>query len=246
VPAAIVCAAIDLGVWGYSYAYRWGPIQSIDELSASAEVPPGVTRGEAIDPMSGGGPINLPLFRGLRLVNGYFGVETSSVLNSASLTTARLAGVTWRPAGPRWMPVADTMPRARLLSAAHVSRDVRADVDAVDVSRVALVDGPAPVLSGTPGVARIVSDRPGQIAVDTTTEGRQLLVVTERFHAGWQVTEDGDARHAVPVYGDYLGTVVESGRHHVEFHFAPASARNGLRATIAGVALMLVATAVLW
>ena len=31
-PALIVFVACDQGFWGYSYFYRWGPIQRIDEL----------------------------------------------------------------------------------------------------------------------------------------------------------------------------------------------------------------------
>ena len=34
-PALIVFVACDQGFWGYSYAYRWGPIQRIDELIAA-------------------------------------------------------------------------------------------------------------------------------------------------------------------------------------------------------------------
>ena len=98
---AIVLAAIDLGAWGYSYAYRWGPIRSLDELAAAAEVPPGGSPGTLIDPLENGGPINLPLFRGFRLLNGYFGLDTTSVLDTRAVATARLAGATWRESGTK-------------------------------------------------------------------------------------------------------------------------------------------------
>ena len=246
VPAVVVLAAFDLGLWGYSYAYRWGPLRSVAELSASAELPPGVNAGELIEPMPGGAQIDLPLLRDVRLVTGYFGLETSSVLDPADSVTARLAGVKWRPIGAIWAQVQDRLPRARLVSKAQVSRDIRADIHAVDITRVGLVDSPIDSLSGTAGDAHVISDRPGAIVVETSSDGRQLLVVSERFHSGWQATEDGGQRHPIAVYGDYLGCVVGAGRHRVEFRFAPASARNGLRASIAGIALTLVATAVLW
>ena len=249
VPVLIVCAAFDQGLWGYSYAYRWGPLQSVAALAASAEVPPNAKRGDLISPMTGGGPVNLPLLRGLRLATGYFGLETSSVLDPADPLTERIAGVAWHPSGTTWMPVSDSMPRARLLSVAQPSGNIKADVHAIDISRVALVDRPIDGLSGSPGErgsVRILSDRPGSIVLETTAARRQLLVLTERFHAGWRATEDERELETTPVYGDYLGCVVEPGQHRVTLRFAPESARQGLRASLAGVALTLVMTMVLW
>jgi hypothetical protein len=138
------------------------------------------------------------------------------------------------------------MPRARLLTEARESHAVAADVHAIDVARVALVGRTVDALSGTPGMARVISDRPGSILVETNAEGRQLLVLSERFHDGWRATEDGRDREAIPVYGDFLGCVVDAGRHQVAFRFAPASARNGLLLTLTGLLMSMVATAVVW
>jgi uncharacterized membrane protein YfhO len=44
------------------------------------------------------------------------------------------------------------------------------------------------------------------------------------------------------VYGDYVGCLVEAGRHDVTFTFAPASARAGLWITIVGVLATAVST----
>ncbi len=249
VPVLIVFAACDQGLWGYSYAYRWGPLQTVAALAASAEVPPNAHRGDLISPMTGGGAVNLPLLRGLRLATGYFGLETSSVLDPADPMTHRIAGIAWRPNGTTWVPVADSMPRARLVSMAQSSGNIKADVHAIDISRVALVDRPIAGLSDSSaerGSVRIVSDRPGSIVLETTAAGRQLLVLTERFHGGWRATEDERGRETMRVYGDYLGCIVEPGHHRVAFTFAPESARQGLRASLAGVALTLVVTTFLW
>ena len=245
-PAVIVFAALDLGVWGYSYAYRWGPIQSVAELTDSASVPPGAQRGDLIAPMPGGAFVNLPILRGLRLTTGYNGLEPVSILDPSDPLTERLAGAVWRPSGTAWTPVVAPMPRARLVSEARPSRDIKADVRTIDIARVALVASPIDGLSGAPGSARLAIDRPGTIVVDTNAEGRQLLVVAERFHSGWRATQDNGARDTTRVYGDYLGFVVDAGRHRVAFTFAPDSARQGLRVSVAGVALTLVAAAVLW
>ncbi|HUK36179.1 MAG TPA: hypothetical protein VLV86_19820, partial [Vicinamibacterales bacterium] len=246
VPVAIVVAAVDLGVWGYSYAYRWGPLESVDALSESAVVPPGAKAGDLIEPMPGGAWINLPILRGLHLQSGYFGIETSSVLDATDPVTLQLAGVGWRPDGARWTRVADAMPRARLVGRAQVSRNIRQEIHHTDIANVALVDRDLPPLSGSSRLPQVSADRPGDITIETSSDGKQLLILTERFHPGWRVSEDGVEHEVVPVYGDYLGCVVDRGRHHVSFRFEPSSVRNGIRATIVGLVLTVTAAAALW
>jgi uncharacterized membrane protein YfhO len=92
---------------------------------------------------------------------------------------------------------------------------------------------------------QVLSDRPGSITVETAAAGRQLVVLSERFHAGWRATQDGRERTTTPVYGDYLGCVVDSGGHRVVLTFAPDSARHGLQVTLAGLVLTGVATMLL-
>jgi hypothetical protein len=246
VPVAIVCAAADLGVWGYAYAYRWGPLRSVAALAAEAHVPPSARAGDLIVPMTGDGPVDLPLLRDLRLTTGYNGVEPASRLDWQSPLTARLAGAQWEPAGAQWVAVTDSMPRARLVTSSRVTADPAADIGAIDVRTQALVDRPIAPLSGIRGVVRVVADRPGAIEVETQSVGRQLLVVTDRFHPGWRATEDGSARETIAVDGDFLGCVVEAGAHRVTLTFQPVSLRLGLWTTAAGVALTGVVTVLLW
>jgi hypothetical protein len=236
-PALIVLTAIDLGLWGYTYIYHWGQIGTVRELADEAEVPASVKPGDLIVPMGGGAPVNFALLRGVRLQTGYFGLETASVLDLADPVTRRLAGVQWIPEGTKWTAVANTMPRVRLVSRAQVSHDMRRDVASIDVADVALVGASIPALSGSRGVARIVSDRPGDIAIDTQGEGQQLLVLAERFHPGWRASEDGRPRDVIPVYGDYLGCVVDPGGHRVTFRFDPPSVRYGVWTTVVGLLL---------
>jgi uncharacterized membrane protein YfhO len=74
----------------------------------------------------------------------------------------------------------------------------------------------------------------------------QVLVLTERFHGGWQATQDGAARETLRVYGDFLGCLVDPGQHRMALTFAPDSARRGLQASVIGLTLTLVATTLLW
>jgi uncharacterized membrane protein YfhO len=122
---------------------------------------------------------------------------------------------------------------------------MRQDVHGTDIANVALVDRSV-ALSGATGTAQLVDDRPGDITIDTASDGEQLLIVTERFHSGWQATQDGARREVTAVYGDYLGCLVDGGRHRVNLHFDPPSVRNGIRTTFAGLVLTIAAAATLW
>ena len=252
VPVLIALVACDQGLWGYSYAYRWGPILSLRELAANADVPAGVQRGELIAPLVVGGSSNVAVLRGLRLTPGYSGLVASSTLDEADAFAQRIAGVAWRETTTGWVRVTTSMPRARLVSTVQTSADIKADLRRIDPERVALVDAP---IEGIPtsigphdrrGSAQVIDDRPGSIVVETTSDERQLLVTTERFHDGWRVRVDAVDQPPIRVYGDFLGCVVDPGRHRVVLTFAPASMTNGVRVSLAGVALTAVATTLLW
>jgi hypothetical protein len=250
-PALIVFVACDQGFWGYSYVYRWGPIQRIDELIAAADVPAAAQPGELIAPAVLGGSGNVAVLRGLRLATGYTGLVASSVLDPDDPTTQRIAGVDWREAGYAWTRTPDHMARARLVATAQPSADIRADLRRIDVARVALVDTAVKGLSSEGGgeergSARVIEDGPGSIVVETASGGPRLLVLTERFHRGWRASEDGVARETIRVYGDFLGCPVGPGRHRVALTFAPASAAYGLFASVAGLVLTAIATTLIW
>ena len=251
VPALVVFVACDQGFWGYSYAFRWGPIERLDELIAKADVPAGAQRGELIAPAILGGSSNVAVLRGLRLASGYTGLVASSILDPDDQTTQQIAGVAWREVGYTWTRTSNPMPRARLVPAAQATADIKADVHRVDLARVALVDRPVAGLSDSTsdrsahGSVRILEEKPGAFVVETISDVPQLLVLTERFHSGWRVTEDGAARESIRVYGDFLGCLVNPGQHRILLTFAPDSARRGVRTSVIGLALTAVATA-LW
>ena len=241
VPALVLLAALDLGAWGYAYAYR-EPLQSIEQLAANARVPSAARPGDLIASKPRHG-MNLAVLRGLRLTSGYLGLVPATVLDPADPITLRISGVAWQESARGWLPVPGPMPRARLMATAREASDVVHAIHAVDVDQVALVSASVGGLSGDAGQVRVAADRPGRIAVETTASGRQLLVTTERFHPGWRATEDGRELPTVRVYGDYLGCVVNPGAHQVVFEFAPASLRAGLWISALGLALTTLATA---
>jgi hypothetical protein len=230
-PLLLAVAVLDLGAWGYSYAYRWGPLESIASLKQQAQVPPGANAGDMIPPVTGGRDY-LAILRGLRLINGYTGLYPRSAVDFGTPTGERLYGLRWRGDGDRWEAVTDALPRARLLTSATV-----APINTINVETTAVVEEPV-ALSGTPGSARVVSDRAGHIDVETTGTGRQLLVLTERFHRGWRTRIDGGPATPIAVYHDFLGQVVDGGTHRIEFEFWPESFAIGLRVAIGGLLVM--------
>ena len=252
VPALIVLAALDLGLWGYSYVYRWGPIRTIADLIKDADAPPTARRGDLLAPMVEGGSGNVGVLRGLRLTPGYTGLVPSSVLDMSDPVARQIVGVAWRETATGWEATAGPMPRARLVAGAHVSADVNADMHRIDVARVALVDRPVEALaepseaSDASGSAQVLEDKPGAMVIETESSARRLLVLTERFHGGWRATEDGGERTPIRVYGDLLGCVVDAGRHRLALTFSPDSYAYGMRASAAGVVLTIAATALMW
>jgi hypothetical protein len=235
VPLVVLLAVADLGTWGYSYAFRWGPLRSIDELAQQAQVPSDAAPGDVI-PSVPGGREHLAILRGLRLTTGYTGLYPRSTLNFGTAAVERLAGIVWRGDGDRWTRVTDPLPRARMIARAEVSDRIADDLARLDVARTALVAAPLQ-LSGEPGSATVRVDRPGHLEVDTSAAGRQLVVFTERFHRGWHATIDGEAAQPIAVYADFLGLVVDAGTHRVTIEFAPLSFTRGSQISVMALAL---------
>ena len=129
--------------------------------------------------------------------------------------------------------------RARLVSRAVVSTAPEKDVKIIDVDSTVLVSHPFDLAPSRPGTARLQEDRPGRIAVDVEAPRRQLLVVSESYHDGWQVRVDGQAAALERVNGDFFGCLVEAGKHSVEFAFQPASLWWGRTVSLASLAVVL-------
>jgi hypothetical protein len=138
--------------------------------------------------------------------------------------------------------VAEALPRARLLAKGRVISNLAADLRSLDVATESLT-AEALDIGGTPGVVRMLVDRPGRIETETSSDGRQLLVLSSRYHSAWRATVDGSSAKPIAVYGDFLGLVVEPGIHHVTLEFAPASVRAGAQLSALGVLLTVAAAA---
>jgi hypothetical protein len=187
---------------------------------------------------------------GYRLANAYAGANAVRELDYTSTKPLRIAGVEWiyrtdRPPH-EILRLPGPLPRVRLVTQALADPHPAALLPALDVGTTAVVAAPLRLEPGPPGRARLVEDRPGRIAVETDTQTRQLLVLAEKHLEGWQVEVDGSPAELVRVYGDFMGAVVEAGRHEVRFRFDPPTLRQGRAVSVAAGALALAALAVAW
>jgi hypothetical protein len=198
---------------------------------------------------------NIVIMKGIRMPWGYCGLVPRRELDylpGLRAQALRAAGVLWvcirekmlvLPDGRvsqelRWHRVPNRTPRARLVTRALRSDNPREDIELTDVSSVALVASPLDLRDSEPGQATISNDRPGSIDVLTSAPSKQLLIVSESYHQGWQAKLDGRPVPIIRVYGDFMGCLVEQGQHRFELRFRPRSRIIGTWLSATALALM--------
>ncbi len=253
--ALAAASAIDLGTYGMSYAvYRETP--PLDRFLAFQPCPPGTADGRlALDLASPIRPAlhagNQLLLRGYRRADGYAGLEPASQLDYRQTAALRIAGVQWvaegahlaersalSPATPGWLAVSSPLPRARLVSQVVESKDPAIDIARIRLESTALVEQPLDLEPGPKGIAEISTDQPGDIRLVIESPSRQLLVMAERYHAGWQATASGKPLTILRVNGDFMGCIVGPGRSDIEFQFRPPSLQWGRWLSLLGLGLV--------
>jgi hypothetical protein len=233
--ALVVLTALDLGLWGHRYIYRTPP-ETIAWQTGGIPPAPNDPGARYAAPENWG---NRLLLQGYRMPTGYVGLYPSTVLSSLDIPFLQLSGTRWSFAPDLSVrPMPGAVARARLLRDVRVTGDVTRDIRNIDLQRTALTAQPLPELTGTPGTARVVVDRPGDLVVETVAEGRQLLSISERFHGGWVTTAGGRPLRVARINGDFLACVVEAGSHRVELHFEPRSFTVGRLVSAAGLAAL--------
>lgn len=213
---------VDLGAYSLTYLAA-SRRASFEELRALYPVL-SQSRSERV---RGLGFNNMWMLSGRGLIDGYSGLSPKRMLNPDKPSVQRVAGVHWRIEPTKTTTLPDPLPRARLVTQARVSTDPNADLDAIDPAVEALVEEPLPIEGGQPGSARVALDEPGDVTVLAEAGTRQFLVLSESFHHGWAATIDGQNARVYRAYGDFMGCLVEPGRHRVRFHFQPRSLAVG-------------------
>jgi hypothetical protein len=145
------------------------------------------------------------------------------------------------------------LPRAWLVADAEATdsetalRRIRGQTsETFDPRRTALLElspGDLPRLPGGPlapdSVATITNYQATHLTIETNASTDTVLVVSELFYPGWEVTVDGNRGRML--VADYLlrGVPLTSGRHKVEMYYAAPGARVG--AIISAMTLALLA-----
>jgi hypothetical protein len=94
-----------------------------------------------------------------------------------------------------------------------------------------------------PKLARITEYTPNRIVVEASLERRGLLVSSEVWYPGWQVSSNGQETDLLRVEGTLRGVLLDPGTHTVEFRYQPWTAGLGL-ALSGGTVLALLVIAV--
>jgi hypothetical protein len=224
--AMVIFAFTDQAIYGLSPILKVRPV-NMREIQDMVGTPPGV----------GGGRIYAPYTNHFSLNNvdncaGYVGAAVVKGLfyDTRHMNALRLAGVRWASTDAyqwqqpmHWLEVSYPLPRARLVSRAEVSEDLVTAINQVDLSTTAFVDESITLGGGEIGKATMLESEPGRMRIQTESPSRQLLVVSESYHAGWKAWVDGMETPVERVNGDFLGCVVETGADEVALHFQPAS-----------------------
>jgi hypothetical protein len=230
--ALIVFVALDQGAYGLSFLWHDPPVDIATYTDATSAPP--ARDGERVCGTIAGLEMDVLTLRGLNLADGYVALYPRTSLDLSNEDSLRLAGVRWAHRGDSWHAILDPLPRARMVSRAQSGQES----PTVDFATTALVDEQLSLVDATPGSATLTEDRPGRIVLDVECKSRQLLIVAESYHRGWQVLIDGNEATVTRVHDQFLGCVVEEGRHQVEFLFRPASLALGKGLTGLALALM--------
>lgn len=140
-----------------------------------------------------------------------------------------------------------TLPRAFLVTRVEPAADWRQAqeraMDGFDLSAGAVVEG-GPRLAGPQGGGPSTPAQPepevrfyspNRIVVQADVEAPALLVLSEVWYPGWQVTVNGVRQPNYRVDGLVRGAYLQPGRHVVEWRYCPASLIGGAAVTLLGL-----------
>ena len=195
--------------------------------------------------------------RGAYFANGYVGIDPGKYLDYTRKEVLRVASTGYileednKPGSQtrcddEYYSVTQLdapMPRARLLSRTAVIYRPGKVLHTIDLATTVTMPMALDFEPGAPGTATVARDLPGDIVVDAEAPSRQILVVSESYSQGWRATVDGRPAETLPAYADFIGVVLEKGRHRVTLRFDPWSLRWGKAVSLVALCLTLAAFA---
>lgn len=108
-----------------------------------------------------------------------------------------------------------------------------------DWRNVIVLEKPSPISAQFgPGTAEIVSYKPQEVIIKTSSKEPKLLFLSDNFYAGWKATVDGDEVQIMRANYTFRAVPLIGGDHEVRFYFDSASFKVGL--LVSGVSLAVV------
>lgn len=120
---------------------------------------------------------------------------------------------------------------------------------AFDVSKEVLVDTPVPSLGqgGGTGSARLVADGADSVALEATTTGPAMLLLSRTYHPSWRATVDAASVPALRVNHALIGIpLAAAGTHQISVTYRPEVVAEAKLVTTASWAIVLLATLGSW
>ncbi len=146
------------------------------------------------------------------------------------------------------------------LSAVTVVPGIRVEPDSVrrlellwdptfNVSKEVLVDAPVGSLGpgGGTGTARLVDNGADSLAIEATTSGPSMLLLSRTFHPSWKAAIDGAPTTVLRVNHALIGVPLEkAGTHSISLSYRPAIVAEAKLVTTFSWIIVIVATVVSW
>lgn len=90
------------------------------------------------------------------------------------------------------------------------------------------------------GSVNIIDYTPNQVRLKSSTQQNEILVLADKFEAGWKATVDGNPTKIVKANLIFRAIKIPKGKHYIEFYYWPKSFELGLKISL--ITLILIST----
>jgi hypothetical protein len=152
----------------------------------------------------------------------------------------------WVMKNPRVLPRVFVPERVEV-AADKQERLAKLSADNFNPRQVAYVEEPVELPAKCRGAAKIAEEIPTRVKVSLDMQTPGLVVLADRWDAGWHAYCDGKALPILQTNHALRGVVVPAGKGTIEFRYEPSGFAWGLRlCAMASLALTVWAAAVVW
>lgn len=258
----------DLVSYGFTYE-ALSHVQTPGQVMNGLKRPPGPpgsgkvlaeTHGPKATEGFGGNEL---ILAGYQQADGYEGLIPQIYLPDENMSpnTLRIMGVRWivnAPAhhgieglvptsDPHWLECPDPQPRFRLSNRVTVVPDLLEAARKVGGAAGDILASTVPVDPSDlqpEETIRVVADRPGNIALSVKTTKPRLILLNERYSAGWKCHMNDQPANIVRANVDFFAVPVGAGEFKVVLRFEPDGLQTGRRVSLVTIASLGVFTIV--